>query len=1299
MDQFSLDDARETFAADVGAALDRIARAGAALLELPELAAADAARPRPFAQVDDACHTITGTAALLRVGSLATGAGWLAELARDGAACLERIAAEAAKARAIAQALAVGGEGMRRVLELELAGRGAAVEGVMAELARELAPLRPAAHQEDHADDLLVVVLNDTERIERERLERERAAPAEFSFEEPAAPAPDSERGFDFGAIDAEPAPPATLGEELCAIFRQEAQEFVPELRDSFAALAGDQRDVAAARRLQRIYHTLKGASASAGMGEVSGMASALEEAVEQALASGHGPASDQLAILLRETNGLLRASGLGEIAMVVMQQRGSSTERCAKHASSVFYLKNAGDPSTQLLHVFCLESALTMGAITDMLGRLRDAEFASQEWNAHRDELARLFHLLKGSAVVANQSRTVALAAQLQERCRTRAVDRGLAAALEPGVAELERLVGKTMGDIGLNRPTVPQPAAPRTAERAVAAPATERAAVVPATTAQQAQPVRPRTAAIAATQREAVGTAIDQALWESFAIEASELLQSIDRAAAALSGSGQPQRELAELFRLVHTLKGSVNTVGLAPLGRYLHRFEDFLEGLESATILPPPRAVAALADTVLGTMRANLTLAGHGYVEVDHARLERELQALGQGGSPGAAEPRAGADSTHAQPPSGARVLADAGQDQVERKFVRVPTARLDGLMNLTGELVVSRSRIGKRLEGLRAVQRELDERKGRLLETIGGFRERYEFSTTRAGLRLPSDPARPPRPGDAAADAPAAQGTPALRALFSDLELDRYEDINILSRSLAEIGDDIAALHGQFANGCSSLAEDITAFGGSVAGLQAEITRTRMVAVDQLFARMRLPVNDAAAREGKEARLVTTGGDAALDKAIVDGLHGALLHLVRNAVAHGIESPEARAAAGKPRAGTITLAARQDSGQVLLTVADDGAGLDLAALQRRGVERGLIAPDTALDDAAVRDLIFVPGLSTRASATDLSGRGIGCDVVRREIERLGGHLVVATAAGQGTTFSITLPVTLAITRALMVGLGGRTYAIPLGFAERIADLGELATNSSLGRTRVRIDDAYVALRPLGEVLELADQGPGGVVIVLRVGEARTAISVDRVLGQEEIVVKRLENVLAGHPLFSAVTVSADGEPLLILDVPGLFGRGGHAEASPRQRAAAPAEPEAARPEAPAGRRLRVLFVDDSLSVRKVAERFLGALGTEVVLANDGVDALAKLRQGAFDMVFTDLEMPRMHGYDLIREIRFVPAYRELPVVVVTSRSGQKHRAQAEAVGANAYLTKPFTQEALQQMLAAWGGAAVR
>ena len=778
-------------------------------------------------------------------------------------------------------------------------------------------------------------------------------------------------------------------------------------------------------------------------------------------------------------------------------------------------------------------------------------------------------------------------------------------------------------------------------------------------------------------------VFTGDDAAIREAFAQEAVELLDNMDQQAAAMARGAAMEPLVRELFRAYHTFKGSANTVGLTALGAAAHKAEDELESWA------PSRVDARIAATALMRVQTALrsALAPGGTVP-EPAWIAQELQRALRHETDVLVIPPAESPATEAaQTPTPKPATEEPAEGN--RRYLRVAARHLDGLMHLAGELVTTRSRLSTRVGILADAQRELASSRNRLVTTVDGFRVRNEFAGL-DGRRQASRPfsgasaTRPRQPGR-------PQGPGRVDALFTDLELDRYEDIHVLARSLSEITGDIGELQGQIQRAIADIGEDAEVLGRSVTGIQGEITRARMIPLDQLFTRIHLAVQDAAERSGRQVQVTLAGGAVALDKTIVDGLHTPLLHLVRNAVAHGIEPAQERQAAGKPGEGRIAITARQEGGQIIVEIADDGRGLDLPKLHRRGVELGLIDAGTAVDSEAVRLLVFAPGLSTAEGVDAVSGRGVGCDVARQEIQRLNGTIGATSTAGTGTTFTIVLPLTLAISRALLVVVGGSRFAIPMNFIERVLDLDQAEVSQAGGVRRVAWAGTQVRLVEMTSLLtELPppERLPGAALLV-RLGERRWALPVDALLRQEDIVVNSLGELLVGHPLFAGVTLSGTGQLVPILDIPGLLAASGAllAPGPTRPVRGVPVRPAAAN--APR----RILFVDDSVSVRRVAEQQLAALGCTVILATDGEDALAKLRSTPVDLVFTDLEMPKMHGYDLLREIRFIPAFQHLPVVVVSSRTGDKHRALAEQLGANDHLGKPFLPEQLRQAIERW------
>jgi chemosensory pili system protein ChpA (sensor histidine kinase/response regulator) len=1350
MSSFSIDDVRDSFRADVSLFLTRIRQGAEAALAAPVLGtdALEGTRRPVFTPIGEHGHAIYGTAALVGARSLHESAQALEELARAGEEAIAQLDEARKRARAIAAACIEGVTQMRRMLLIELDHRSDDAVKLSAQWMSGVSSLRqrpPTPPAEMAAGSAQPGPQDQQAALPPKQVPQVPAAPAAAVPPAPApaaaarsappvAPAeasgppaaeaagepssgsgPGPEDVFQFESevedlpIDEEPAAlqsragfhfedadqASGFGGELQEVFHKEGEIAVRAMAVEMALLRAQPGDTNAVSNLERLFHTLKGAAATVGLAEISAAAASIQERLEEELERGVKLTPEAVEALDRDIAEVLVRAGLPPLS----EAAPGAPAPGAAASAHVFFLEEAGDLQRQahgLLETLASESA-------EKVARARQ-------------ELGALFHRLKGSAYLVGELRVGGEAEKLQALLDPEAAGTGsgaqapedLAPTIRAALARISALLGT---------------------DEAVGAAAAEPV---------QEKPVR-----------ETVTVATEPELWNAFTQESGELMDSLERECLALEESAQPRQGLERAMNMLHTLKGVLNTIGLAPTAKILHRVEDFVENLLGAPILPPMRSVASLLLKVRGDVRKNLNEAKQGYVETAPKRLEARIARVLQASRgkaeapppPAAPGPREGHKPARSEGASihsiaearshrsGVSVVSARGSmsrmapgDPADRKFIRVGTERLDALMNLAGELVVSRSRLLARVGTLWKLQQELGRRSRSLLETVDEFRDTYEYasldgrtvSPVRAAFAQTSLAAGSVSAPAGVADA-AAQGHSDW-GHFGELELDRYDDIHILSRRLAEIVSDVTELSGDLSHGLTSFSDDSQALDTIVTGIQTEVSRARMVPLDILFSRLRLPVRDAAGRDSKEVRVATEGADVTIDKTIADGLFGPMLHLVRNAVVHGIEPAAARQASGKPLVGVITLSARQESGQIVVEIRDDGGGLDLPGLRARGAQLNLVPADLPLDDPALCELVFVPGLSTDARAGAVSGRGLGCDIVRRAVERMNGTIQVESKTGEGATFTITLPVTLAITKALLVRQNGRAFAFPLHFAERILDVEDNTIVESAGVRRIKIEEQFITVTPFDR--HLRTPGPEtrkGPILLLRVGDQRAAVQVDAIVGQEEIVVKSLGDVLSGHPLFAGVTMRGTGELVLIVDVPALLETKAPRLERARPQAALPAapvvrpEPKVIKPRpavaaaaaataaapppaaAPAKRRrARVLFVDDSLSVRKYAELTFASLGVDLTLAVDGVDALNRLRGETFDIVFTDLEMPRMHGFELIRELRFVPAYRDLPIVVVTSRSGQKHKQQALTLGATEYLTKPFSPQVVEEMV---------
>jgi chemosensory pili system protein ChpA (sensor histidine kinase/response regulator) len=434
-------------------------------------------------------------------------------------------------------------------------------------------------------------------------------------------------------------------------------------------------------------------------------------------------------------------------------------------------------------------------------------------------------------------------------------------------------------------------------------------------------------------------------------------------------------------------------------------------------------------------------------------------------------------------------------------------------------------------------------------------------------------------------------------------------------------------------------------------------------------------------------GKKAGLEVTGAEVELDRGVLERIGAPLEHMLRNALVHGIEDPAARAAAGKPESGRIGIALRQESNEIALILSDDGAGLDLDALRRKGARMGLLPAGREPTEAELARLVFASGLSTAEEVTELAGRGVGMDVVRNEISSIGGRVDIATARGQGTTFTIYLPLTLAVTQAVLVRSEASVIALASAMVEQVLRLKADALTGHYEKKAIDFQERSYPLYSMRRLLGAAGATglqPYNSVLLLRSGIQRIAVHVDELLGNQEIVVKSIGPQLARAPGVTGATVLSDGRVALIMNPVQLVNR----TASSISRA----------PELPAAKVLApvIMVVDDSLTVRKITGRLLEREGYTVVTAKDGVDALERMAESLPKVMLVDIEMPRMDGFDLARNVRGDARTQGIPIIFISSRTAEKHRNQAAQLGVNAFLGKPYPEAELLQLVAQYAAA---
>jgi chemosensory pili system protein ChpA (sensor histidine kinase/response regulator) len=728
----------------------------------------------------------------------------------------------------------------------------------------------------------------------------------------------------------------------------------------------------------------------------------------------------------------------------------------------------------------------------------------------------------------------------------------------------------------------------------------------------------------------------------------------------------------------RSLHTLKGSARLSGLAPIGDLSHAFESLLTAITHGD--------AKVADDTLELAQRTLdTLSGQIDAVEGRANLRRTddlVQALalaleeGLAGStemtpqvpvmapsPAVAEgpPGAGIPRQIPAPEETAASALASASEAVVAPQIRVRSDLIDRLVNNAGEISIYRSRLAQQ-GGLMAF------RLGEFERTVDRLREQLrqlEMETEAQILH------RYERDSDAVA--PAQDG-------FDPLELDRFSTLQQRSRSLAETVNDLVSLR--------TLLRDLQSESDTLLLQQARISndlqdgllRMRMVPFVQIVPRLHRVVRQTAQQLGKKARLEVYGPEVELDRSIQERILAPLEHLLRNAVAHGIELPEQRVRAGKPSSGVISLVLNREGNDVVITVADDGAGLDLEAIRKRALDKGLITESAEPGEEELTGLILESGFSTADRVSQIAGRGVGLDVVNTEVKQLSGTFTLQTHPGHGTSFSIRLPLTLAIIDALLVQLGDQVFAIPHATIEAVSRISRADLEACFeGRGE---DFSYggheFPVMYLGSMLQLSGIPELGErrwlpVLLVRSGEQRVAFHVEQLIGSQRIVVKPLGPELSTVRWLSGGTILADGRVAMILDLLTLL------RSAAIKEYRLPVQPQ------PQERKQRpcILVVDDSLTVRRVTSRMLQRQNMDVITATDGIDALTRLEERVPDVVLLDIEMPRMDGYELTRHIRRSERLKEIPLIMITSRTGEKHRRHAMELGVDRYLGKPYQE----------------
>jgi len=795
--------------------------------------------------------------------------------------------------------------------------------------------------------------------------------------------------------------------------------------------------------------------------------------------------------------------------------------------------------------------------------------------------------------------------------------------------------------------------------------------------------------TAADAEAEAEAEAAAtrvrdeLDADLLEVFLAEAADLLPSIGTALRGLEADPNDRELARDLMRRLHTVKGSARMAGAMRLGELVHDMETRMEAAMQLSDVPGiiiedlqgqyDQAVA-LYDELQNPDAAKASAPAPG----EEAKEPEPALApvIDLAAARGEAKAEARVEKPAIPLPSTVEAtMAATAPAQQAAPFIRVRADVLDKLVDQAGEVSIARSKLENEVSTIKGSLTDLTENIARLRSQLREVEIQAEAQVQARGASLSRESAD-----------------------FDPLEFDRYTRLQELTRMLAESVEDVAMVQSNMVKGLQMADTDLTSQSRLTRDLQQQLMRVRLVPFANVSERLYRVARQTAKELDKRVNVDVRGGTTEIDRGVLEKMVGPFEHLIRNAIVHGLERPAERRAAGKADVGELVLDVKQEANEIVVVLSDDGAGLNLERIRERAIERELIGVDQALGDREAMDLIFLPGFSTATEVTELAGRGVGMDVVRAELASFGGRIAVSSETGRGTRFTLYLPMTLAVAQVVLARIGTRRYALPAGMVEQVRRYRPAALLPSLAGGMIDIPPiGPVVLRPLSQLVgeettgHLSKQTP---VVLLKSGDDRMAIAVDDVSSNQEVVVKNVGAQVARLAGILGATILGNGEIVLIINPVQLITRA--PEPPPifeeELRAEVKAAPTRTEPVTEIGGMAMptVMVVDDSLTVRRVTQRLLERNNFNVLLAKDGVDALRQLQDVKPDVMLVDIEMPRMDGYDLTRNVRSSPVTAGIPIIMITSRTAEKHRSMAFELGVNEYLGKPYQEDELMKLV---------
>jgi chemosensory pili system protein ChpA (sensor histidine kinase/response regulator) len=1140
---------------------------------------------------------------------------------------------------------------------------------------------------------------------------------------------------------------PEAIDPQFVELFIEEAKEEIASVQKTFPLWDQNPMDLESLSSMRRSFHTLKGSGRMVGARTMAEFAWSIENLLNRIIDKTLSRTPGMMGLLRNSVAALpqlveqLETGRQSSTPIELLMSRAfayadgrdpeqtkahvAPEDRAGSDASSATTSWGGGtavggiaavqkpgmDPA--LHEIYSKESSSHLAEIREYL-RKRSTQPAPHELP---ESVYRAVHTLSGSSKMAEARHGIRITEPLNHVMRKvfdsgQGLSDGGLATLEQSVRAIENVLSHINESTGFFSDQPALLAKLRNLESEVDAMLARQAsdagasAIVPALTA-----VPPMEEAKAADEPPPAEE-FDHEIANIYSEEATELLEAAQASLSVWNKDRKDKQPVAELQRQLHTLKGGARMAGISAMGDLSHELETLVLQIDGGAVAGNEHAHAVMQASLdeLSRMRDLVsagTLPGNARDLIARIRGLAEEPATHQAASaPASAAPApaasaaapaasvpapaasaaAPASSAPASAPapvavstltpaavvpaaansdvssleiSSAPVLPGREAAPVERvEMARVDADLLDTMLNNAGEVSIFRARLDQQVNSIDFNLAELARTVTRLKEQLRGL----EIETEAQVLHRHQD--SEPRRDD-----------------FDPLELDRYSALQQFSRALAETSSDVASIQGLLETLTREAQSLLTQQARVITELQNSLMRTRMVPFQRHVQRLTRLVRQAANDTGKRAELAVQGAAAELDRQMLERMVAPLEHMLRNSIVHGIETPDRRALLGKPDVGRISISLERDGAEIVIVVADDGAGINVKLIREKAVALGLIDAHAKLTDEEAVQLILEPGFSTAGHVTQAAGRGVGMDVVATEVKKLGGGLFIDSTYGKGSRFTIRLPFTLAISQALIVRVAEETYALPLATVEGVVRLPRNIVARHLGKDAPLFEYGGQKYRfqHLGSFVglgatRLPDLDVSMSVVLIRAGEHSTALVTDELVGSREIVVKSLGPQISAIRGIAGATILGDGRIVLILDMGSLV------------RSEWRARPTETVVLDQRDRRTFALVVDDSITVRRVTQRLLERNGMRVLTAKDGVDAVSLLQENLPDIILLDIEMPRMDGYEVAAHVRNDPRLKDIPIVMITSRVSEKHRARAIELGVDDYLGKPYQESQL-------------